>query len=374
MRFALLVLLSPLCAAQAPTWTEIAPLFDRWCNGCHRTGQVGPFDFTTYEGASTYAPEIAREINAAKMPPWGVKPGPLHFSNSRQLPDEVTAKLLAWINANTPNGTAPTLPKRNPQWNLGPPDLIFTQPKEHTVPAEKTVDILSFDIPSAELGTTDKDRDFDAFEFRPSNRELLHHAVLKIGRQPLAAWALCDNGIRLPAGVAWRLPKGQPLTVELHYFKRNLRPARDLTRLALYVPKQQPKRWASLLEIVKTDIKIPAGENLHLEKTSFRIPENLQLHAILPVFQLLADDIRLRIGGQHDYFLWLAPFEHHLMSSYLLAAPLPLKKGTPLEAEALYDNSLQNPFNPHKQLREVHFEENGFDETFRFWLTVSRPR
>lgn len=372
MRCLAAILLPALAIAQPPTWREAAPLLDRHCNACHRAGQVGPFDFTTYDGASAYAPEIARYILGTKMPPWRAKPSPLPFSNSRALPEEATAKLLAWINAGTKPGTPLPLPKRHPQWNLGTPDLILTQPAEHTVSAEKTVDIVTFDIPAAELGTLTQGRHFNAFEFRPSNRNLLHHAILKVAGQPIAAWAMCDTGIKLPPGIAWHLPKAVPLTVELHYFKRNLRPARDLTRLALYLTRQPVRRTASLLEITKPDIRIPAGANLHGEKTTFTIPDNLQLHAILPVFQLLAEEVRLRRKGQSDYFLWVKPFEHHLMTSYQLARPLVLAKGAQLDAEAIYDNSTQNEFNPHKQLREVRFAENGLDETFRIWLTISR--
>jgi hypothetical protein len=361
-----------LLLAQATTWREAAPLLDRHCNGCHRAGQVGPFDFTTYEGASAYAPEIARYILGNKMPPWSAKPSPIPFSNSRALPEGVTAKLLHWINTGTKPGTPLPLLRRNPQWNLGPPDLVLSQPLEHTVSAEKTVDIITFDISPAELGTTQNPRHFDALEFRPSNRNILHHAILKVKGQPIAAWAMCDNGIRLPKGIAWQLPQNTPLTVELHYFKRNLRSARDLTRLALYFTKQKPTRLASLLEITKPDIRIPAGANLHPEKTTFTVPAKVQLHAILPVFQLLAAELHLRQQGTQDYFLFIDPFEHHLMTSYQLARPLLLPKDSKLEAEAIYDNSTQNQYNPHQKLREVRFAENGLDETFRIWLTVSQ--
>ncbi len=372
MRPVALLLLPIAACAQTATWREAAPVLDRYCNACHRAGQVGPFDFTTYEAASAYAPEIARYVNANKMPPWRAKPSPLEFSNSRAIPDEAIAKLLAWINGGTKPGTPAPLPKRNPQWNLGAPDLILSQPKEHTVSAEKVVDIVEFSVPSAELGTSTADRYFNAFEFRPSNRNLLHHAILKIGQQPIAAWAMCDTGLKLPQGIAWKLPKGAALTVELHYFKRNLRSERDLTKLALYFTQITPSRTASLLELTKKDIRIPAGANLHPEKTTYTIPERVQLHAVLPVFQLLANQVRLRNKGQKDYFLWLEPFEHHTMSSYQLTLPIILAKGAQLEAEAIYDNSTQNEYNPHKQLREVRFEENGLDETFRIWLTISR--
>lgn len=367
----LLAILIPV-ALPAQTWRDAASVLDQYCNSCHRAGQVGPFDFTTYEGASAYAPEIARYVIGNKMPPWRAKPSPLPFSNSKALPDAARAKLLAWINAGAKPGPAAPAPKRNPQWNLGPPDLVVSQPTEHTVSAEKTVDIVTFQISPAELGTTTNDRYFNAFELRPSNRNILHHAILKTANEPIAAWAMCDNGIRLPAGVAWRLPKATPLTIELHYFKRNLRPARDLTKLALYFAPQRPRRTASLLEITKPDIRIPAGANLHAEKTTYTVPASVQLHAILPVFQLLAASIRLRLQPQPDYFLWVEPFEHHVMTSYQLARPLAIAKGAKLEAEAIYDNSTQNQYNPHKQLREVRFEENGLDETFRIWLTISR--
>lgn len=361
-----------LCQAQGTTWREAAPLLDRWCNGCHRAGQVGPFDFTTYEGASAYAPEIARYIIGNKMPPWRAKPSPLAFSNSRAIPEEAIATILNWINGGTRPGTPTTLPKRNPQWNLGTPDLVVAQPTEHTVSAEKTVDIVTFEVRAEELGSQLEDRFVQAIELRPSNRNLLHHAILRVGSTPIAALAMCDNGVPLPAGIGWKLPKGKSLSVELHYFKRNLRPGRDLTKVALYFSRQTPRRLASLVEIAKADIRIPAGANLHPEKTTFAMTSNVQLHAVLPVFQLLAADVRLNVKGQRDFFLWIEPFEHHLMSSYQLARPLPLAKGEVLEAQAIYDNSTQNPYNPHQKLREVRFAENGLDETFRIWLTISQ--
>ncbi len=363
-----------LLFAQSVTWEEAGAVIDRWCNDCHRPGQVGPFDFTTYDGASAYAPEISRYLLAKKMPPWRAKPGPAEWANSRRIPDRSIGLILDWINQGAKAGREPVVRQRHPQWNLGAPDLVVSQPKEHTVSGEKTVDIVSFAISSKELGTEAQERYVQGIEFRPSNRNLLHHAVLRSGGKALTAWSMTDAGLRLPAGVAWRLPKGMPLEVELHYFKRTLRPAYDLTRLALYFAKQIPRREAYLLEATKPDIRIPAGANLHKEQTKFTIPEAVQLHAVLPVFQLLAHSIRMRPSGRGDWTLWVEPYEHHLMSSYVFAQALPLAKNSALELEATYDNSTQNEFNPHKKLREVVFAENGLDETFRFWLTVSRPR
>lgn len=360
------------CLAQSVTWREAGPVIDRWCNDCHRPGQVGPFDFTNYEAAAAYAPEISRYLLAKKMPPWRAKAGPESWANSRRIPDRSIGLLLDWINQGAKEGSGATLRKRHPQWNLGTPDLVVSQPKEHWMSGEKTVEVVRFLISPAELGTAQKERFMTAFEFRPSNRNLLHHAILRMGGRGLAAWSLTDTGWRLPPGVAWRLAPGEALEVELHYFKRTLRPASDLTRIALYFSRSRPQREAYLWEATKQDIRIPAGVNLHPEQTRFRVPENAQLHAVLPVFQLLAHSVRMRPAGQQDWTLWVEPYEHHLMSSYVFAQPMRLRKDSVLELEARYDNSTQNEFNPHKQLREVIFSENGLDETFRFWFTVSK--
>lgn len=367
MKWLLLAVAVPLTAA-VPTYNgEIAALLHKHCTACHRPGQVGPFDFTNYDSAAAYAPELAKYILGEKMPPWRAKPGPVTFSNQRRLPEDVIAKLLAWINGGTPKGTAAAAPpKRHPLWHLGEPDLVLDSPQEHTVSGENTVDIVTLRFPP-----TATDRYIRAFEFRPSNRALLHHAILRAGKQPLAAWAMCDNGIQVPTGTAWVLPRNTPLEVDLHYFKRTLRPARDLTRLALYYAKAKPARQAFLLSLEKTNLSIPAGANLHSETASYNLSEAVQLHAILPVFQLLAEDIKL--SSSQQTLLWVHPYEHHLMSSYVLARPLPLSKAQTLNAEAIYDNSAQNEFNPHKTLRVVRAAENGLDETFRFHLTVSKP-
>jgi hypothetical protein len=370
-----------------PTWRQAGPLIDRYCNDCHRPGQVGPFDFTTYEEASAYAPEMIRYLSENKMPPWRVKPAPTlptaeawRWANSRALPNNAKETILAWARAGAPLGPGYTPKARHPQWNLGEPDLVLSQPAEHTVSGEKTVDIVSFTVSPESLGTTRARRFVRALDFRPSNRNLLHHAVLYQNNRPLAAWSMTDTGLALPRGVAWVLEKGQPLTIELHYFKRTLRPARDLTRVGLYLTSAAPEREAFLWEITKPTLRIPANAAAHWESTSYTVPQdpllrqpNFQLHMILPVFQLLAQKIRLRFAPQSHWPLEIDGYEHHLMSSYVLTNPAAIPPRTRIEAEAMYNNSTANEFNPHRTPREVIFAENGLDETFRFWLTVSRP-
>lgn len=347
-------------------WPQAGPIIDRYCNRCHRAGQVGPFDFTTHEGAAAYAPEIVRYVREDKMPPWRVKASAAGLLRERALPAAARATLIKWAEDGASEGGPAVMAKRHPQWDLGEPSLVVSQPREHTVSAEKVVDIVRFEH---EVGS--QDLVFNGLELRPSNRNLLHHAVLYAGQQPLTAWAMCDNGIKLPPGIAWRVPAGQKLVVELHYFKRTLRPARDLTRVALYFPKQSPQRWARAIELTQPALRIPAGARRHVVRQEMAMATAGQILGILPVFQLLTTRIKLGLRGQSEPVLDIAPFEHHVMAGYWWRRGMPVRQGAVLEVEAEYDNSTQNPYNPHPTPREVIFAENGLDETFRVWLTVT---
>jgi hypothetical protein len=348
------------------TWPQAGPVIDRYCNRCHRAGQVGPFDFTTYEGAAAYAPEIIRYVKENKMPPWRVKKAAPGLRQDRALPAGPRELLLNWAEGGAKEGGPAVMTKRHPQWDLGEPSLVVSQPREHTVAAEKVVDIVRFEYPVG-----DTDLIFDALELRPSNRNLLNHAVLYAGQQALTAWAMCDNGLKLPRGVAWRVPAGQKLFVELHYFKRTLRPARDLTRVALYYPKQKPRRWARALELTQPELRIPAGARGQIIRGELQLESGGQLLGMLPVFQLLTTRVKVGLRGRAAQLLELAPFEHHVMASYWWNSGLALGRGAVVEVEAEFDNSTQNPFNPHSTPREVRFAENGLDETFRVWLTLT---
>ena len=353
-----------------PTWREAGPILDRYCNACHRAGQVGPFDFTTYEAAAAYGPEMVRYVGAGKMPPWAAT-GSVRFANTKALPAAARETLLQWARsgAKAGVGAGPTMRVRNPQWNLGAPDLILSQPKEHTVAGEKTVEIVTVRFSAAEVGTESGDRMVEGFELRPSNRDMLHHALLRSGGRVLAAWAMLDGGLRLPAGAAWRLERGAGLEVELHYFKRSLRPARDLTRVALYWAKGKPVEWAEVVEVQKEELRIPAGAERHRETAELRMESGGRVWAVLPGFQMLARQVDVRLGGVS---FTVKPYEHHLMTSYVLERPVAMAAGQSVEVAAVFNNSRSNPENPHKELREVRTGENGLDETFRVWVTVLR--
>ena len=68
---AVIVLALASLSGQAQTFHEdIAPIIYDNCTSCHRVGEIGPMQFTTYDEVSSQGSFIEYVINSGIMPPW----------------------------------------------------------------------------------------------------------------------------------------------------------------------------------------------------------------------------------------------------------------------------------------------------------------
>src|SRR4249919_4107671 len=75
--FALGVLTAATVSAQqSPTQVtftrDVAPIFQKSCQNCHRPGSIAPMSLLTYEDARPWARSIKQRVEARQMPPWHV--------------------------------------------------------------------------------------------------------------------------------------------------------------------------------------------------------------------------------------------------------------------------------------------------------------
>src|SRR5215210_7275044 len=49
---------------------DIAPIFQKSCQGCHRPGQMAPMSLVTYQDVRPWARSIKTQVVARHMPPW----------------------------------------------------------------------------------------------------------------------------------------------------------------------------------------------------------------------------------------------------------------------------------------------------------------
>src|SRR5271154_1163651 len=126
---AVLILTTAALAANAPPGKvtfnkDVLPILQKNCQVCHRPGEVGPMAFLTYEGTRPWAKAIKAAVLTKKMPPWFADPKYGHFANDRRLDDADINKLVAWVDANAPEGDAKDKPAPvdwgNEGWNIKP--------------------------------------------------------------------------------------------------------------------------------------------------------------------------------------------------------------------------------------------------------------
>ncbi len=115
--------------------TDIAPLIQAKCVGCHSPGNFAPFAFTNYASVTSNMTKMRLEILKGAMPPWHADYNYQMYSNDLSLSPSNAALLVKWIDDGAPRGTgADALTNPPPPINypfawpsaLGTPDTIIT--------------------------------------------------------------------------------------------------------------------------------------------------------------------------------------------------------------------------------------------------------
>jgi mono/diheme cytochrome c family protein len=120
---------------------DIAPIFQRSCENCHRPAGGAPMSLVTYEEVRPWARSIKNRTGSREMPPWFVDKniGIQDYKDDPSLSDEEIALIGAWVDAGAPRGNPGDLPPPlawpADGWTYGMPDLIVPSP-EGTIEAD----------------------------------------------------------------------------------------------------------------------------------------------------------------------------------------------------------------------------------------------
>ena len=165
---------------------DVEPILQKSCQECHRPGEIAPMSLLTYEQVRPYAKAIKADVLLQKMPPWPADPHFSKFSNDRSLsPDEIKV-LSAWADSGAKEGDksdAPAPRKWIEGWNISKPDLVIKMANAFEVPAKGEIEYQYIVVPS---GFTE-DKWVREVEVRPSDRTVVHHAVIYL-REPGSKW------------------------------------------------------------------------------------------------------------------------------------------------------------------------------------------
>jgi len=407
---------SPAAQAQVTFSEHIAPIVFNQCAACHRPGEAAPFSLLSFEDVRKRGKLIASVTQKRYMPPWFGDSEMGTFRDDRRLTDAQIRTIQSWVDAGMAEGDPrklPPLPKFTPGWQLGQPDLIVRMDGPFEIPADGPDVFRNFAIKL----NLKQDQWVRAIEFR-SSANASHHALffsdptgqsIKLDEEDprpgfagmrflglnannnvapllrgraaggrglggaaqasLGGWAVGGVPRALPEGLARPLPKESDLVLQMHFHPTG-KPEREQATIGFYFADGPPKRTLTALQMpplfgALSGIDIPAGEKRFSIGDSFVLPTDMDVISAGAHAHYLAKTMRMTAtlpdGGKRNLFR-ISDWKFNWQERYSFNQPVRLPKGTRLDVEITYDNSMDNPTNPTNPPRRVTFGEQSTDE------------
>jgi tetratricopeptide (TPR) repeat protein len=383
---------------------DIAPIISAHCTSCHRPGGGAPFSLFTYDDVRQRAALIARLTAARAMPPWKPVAGFGRFAGERRLTGAEIELIDRWAASGAPEGDAPAsrgaqraaLPAAADGWLLGTPDLVVTLPDAYQLAASGP-DVFRTFVTAIPIAGS---RYVKGIEFQPGVSRVMHHASIKVDSTPSSrrldddepgpgydggggrtsrfpngqflAWTPGQVASMLPDGMAWELEPSTDLVLELHMVPDG-KPERVQPSVAFYFSDRPPTRLSYIVRLGSQTIDIPAGESGFLVTDTFELPVSADVSALQPHAHLLGKTVKVfaRLpDGTVEGLLYIDDWDFRWQEVYRLREGLVLPKGTVLVMEYTYDNSGNNPRNPHRPPRRVTYGQTTASEMGNVWIQL----
>jgi hypothetical protein len=409
----LIICLFPVFAkAQKPSFNRnIGALLYQKCSSCHREGGGAPFELSTFQQFAKRKKFVAAVVQSGYMPPWTADTHFRSFANQTALSEAEKQLILNWVATGAKEGrrfAAPALPDFDQPTALGAPDLVLQMPTPYTVPGNGQHHYIAYKIPFELPG----DAYVKAVEFVPGNKALVHHASYQLfgtgagtaaetspdyyvfntdsmvgiaderdfrifqlydslGKAPFSVFS---NGYlpgatvqQYPAGIGFALPrKGVLLIRSLHYSPTPL-PRSDQSSLRLWFSDQPATRtiqFAAFKPRIAGDT-IPAGEvrtyHINLKTTG----DMSLLHINPHMHQLGKSFVAWAISPAGDTIplVKIPQWDFNWQEFYRYERLLHIPSGSVIHAEAVYDNTANNPANPNQPPQPMLIETGSMDDT-----------
>jgi len=315
---------------------------------------------------------IREVVDQRRMPPWHADPRYGHFKNDRSLSARERATLLAWVDQGAPLGDAAKLPAPGAfpdGWSIGTPDAIFEIPKPYVVAAQGVLGYVNLRVPT----NFTEDRWIQAAEAQPGDRSVVHHIIVYVDDHKgdrnrrveahLCGFAPGDLPSVYEPGTAKRIPAGSDLVFQIHYTPSG-EVRTDRSRVGLTFAKVPVEHQAYTRGIAQQRFLIPPGAENHPVQSSYTFPRDSHLINFMPHMHLRGKSFQYEAtfpDGHKEILLSVPAYDFGWQTSYILAEPMAMPKGTRIDCLAHFDNSTRNPANPDPA-RAVMWGDQTFEE------------
>lgn len=361
------VLASAPAFGQAPTFTkDVAPIFQKSCQACHRPGSIAPMSLLSYEEARPWARAIKTQVTKRAMPPWFVDKnvGIQHFKDDASLSDKEIETISKWVDGGAPRGNVADMPPPRTfndklyEWTLADvvgrePDLVVPIPEPFVVRGGTPnwwIDMVS------DMGLTE-DRWVKAYETKPSLEgfPVVHHATTSMLKpdgeeEGLSEYALGKTGDLHPDGTGRLVKAGTKIRWNMHYSaKPSGEDTTDRTSIAFWF---YPKGYTPKRPLVRksvgsvTDLDFPPGESNVRTDGYTILDENVRLTVLQPHLHNLGKrqclEAIYKDGRVQTLNCINWDFGWHIAYNYADEVQPLLPKGTVLHVISWHDNSKNN--------------------------------
>jgi hypothetical protein len=394
MKKLILLLVSALpLISLAQNWSDnVANVMYSKCASCHHNGGIAPFSLTTYSEASSMASIISTVVADNSMPPYPPNENYQQYSHSRTLNAIEKAMILDWVANGTPEGNTantPPPPVFNTGSVLGAGDLTIRIPNYYSKAQAGMDDYVCFSIPA---GLT-QDRKIRAMEIVPGNREIVHHALIYVdetGTYPtdttggncggpqnatlISGYTPGASPLVFPSGAGFKLgmkiPSGSNIVFAMHYPEGSFGMLDSTKVIFHFYPTTETgvrevfaaeplQNWSLVLppnQVTNATASYPASGS---------IPIDLSVLSVFPHMHLVGKQIKaygLSAIGDTIRYIDIPKWDFHWQDFYFFKHIQKTPLGSTLHAEAVYDNTVNNPNNPNSPPQWVFAGESTTDE------------
>ncbi|MGE0464455.1 MAG: hypothetical protein AB7Q16_24060 [Vicinamibacterales bacterium] len=323
---------------------DIAPILQRRCFSCHSPNNVA-FSLATFSEARPWAAAIREEVLTRHMPPWSAVAGYGRFRNDPSPTQGEWDLLVAWVDGGAPSGQtlaeeaqAPVFVSEMPMWEHGEPDLVLSAPAATAVPAGAGDEVKHFEIQTP-FKTAQR---VHGLAFKPGERRVVRRAAIyEAGTNRwLFSWTPWATAMHLPEGVAYTLPAGAKLILEVGYHGAE-EAVSDTSEVGLYVDDTASGAAATTMVLEAAATDLPAGAGPTRIRAEVVLDAATGLQAVYPRLGAAARSLELTAhlpDGSVRPLLWLRDYRTDWPSPYVYTDPVTLPGGTRLVMTAYEAN------------------------------------
>ena len=391
-------------------FSHINPIISKHCSPCHHEGGYAPFSLESYEDVTKRPNSIMAVCRKRIMPPWKADTLYRAYANQRGISQDEIVTISKWVNLGMPKGKVkkkviPPFTKGSQLTQL--PSLTVTMPKALLIPGNNKHNYGCYKIPY-ELPN---DTFVRGIEFVAQNKTLVHHASYQIleveedvdvfnqpyhflygdsinsvsdahdfnylklvgrsGKMPKevfhSGWLPGTAPLFFPQGIGFKLPRKGVILIRNMHFSPSPQAVQEQSSFNLFFSQKRIDRAIQFAAFKPKGVSsIIPSDSVKKFYIIIKMNSDMSLLCINPHMHLLGKSFKafaLAPSGDTIPLVHIHDWDFNWQEFYRFKNIVKIPKGSILHAEALFDNTKNNPNNPNIPPKDVYFETGSMEDT-----------